>query len=66
MNLVVIILACVGCLTLGMGLGILITELTRVKYLTTQVVEMKKVGFFPHYSISNEQEHDPTTEFRDF
>ena len=61
-----LIILAVGCLTLGMGLGILLTELLRVRELTRQILEMRKAGFLPNYSIQNEREYDPTNEVNEY
>jgi len=56
----------IGCLTTGFGGGILIMEVTRVRQLTKQLVEMRKAGFLPNYSIQNKREFDPTDEVSEY
>ncbi len=65
MELATLIIA-VGCLTLGIGIGIIATEFLRVNKLIRQLIEMKKAGFLPVFDIDNEVELDPSRNIREY
>jgi hypothetical protein len=66
MDLTLAALVFIGSLTLGIGIGILLTEILRVRELMRQIVEMRKAGFIPNYSIQNERDFDPTDEISEY